>query len=155
MPPWWPWPLPAGAGHARSHDVRLEAYSIRFLKFSDVFHDCSQFGVGDPRDRRHVSEGPVMSPNAVPGSKEERLVWMMSGVVDVIDEGWSEVRPVSLGAVAPGAVALKQGLAGARQRRQRRGLDNGGAYPRPASKHVVGDNPHTADDNESDRDLAD
>ena len=94
---WWPWPLPR---HGRSHDVRPEGYAIGFLELSDIFYDCSYFGVGDPRDRRHVSEPPVMRPNAVLGSKEESLIWMMSGVVNVIDERRSVIRPVALCAVA-------------------------------------------------------
>ena len=97
-----------------SHDVRPEGYSIGFLELSDVFYDCSHFGVADPLDRRHVSEPPVMGPNSVLGGKKESHIWMMSWVVNVIDQGWSVIRPATLCAVAWRAIGFEQNLAGDR-----------------------------------------
>ena len=56
------------------------------LEFPDVGHDRHHITAGQPLDRWHVPETPVMGPDA-PGDRPlKRLVAMMPGLVDDVDQ---------------------------------------------------------------------
>lgn len=145
----------ASAGHARSHDVRLEADSVGFLQLADISRDRRDISIGDPFEGRHVSEPPMVSPDSVPGCEEKGLVGMVSGIVYVVDERRTVVRSVRLGPMARGAIGFEQDLAGARHRRQACRLDNASTHACAATENVVADKANATDENKYDGNPAD
>ena len=60
--------------------------AVGSLEFPDIGHDRCHITPRQPRDREHVSEPPVVGPDA-PGDRPlKRLVAMVAGLVDDVDQ---------------------------------------------------------------------
>jgi hypothetical protein len=84
--------------------------AVRPLELVDIGHDCAHVVPGQPLDRRHVPETPVVGPHA-PGHRTlERFVVVMPGLVEDVDQRRrNPVLPGGVPAVA-GAVVGCVGL---------------------------------------------
>ena len=98
----------------------LVDYAVGLLNFSHIYDNRLQVGVANPRSWRHVAKIPVVPHDSEVRRVEERLVGVMTWVVDRMNKGRPFVGPSSVSAMALRTVGVESGFANARFGRENR-----------------------------------
>ena len=86
------WASAGVAARARSPASRIAFMVVPLsdavgpLEFPDIGHDPGHIAAGQPLDRRHVPETPVMGPDAPCDRPLKRFVAVMAGLVNDMDQ---------------------------------------------------------------------
>src|SRR5205807_4551872 len=80
------------------------------LEPPDVRDDLGEIVPGDARNLRHVAERPVMGTHAHFRCAIEGAIRVMVGLVDLIEEWWTDWGPLGADAVARRATAVEESL---------------------------------------------
>ncbi len=86
--------------------------SIGPLQSPHIGDDVAHFLLCDTFDRRHVAERPVVRAGAVLCGHEEGLVAVVVGLVDWVDQRWSDtILPSGISAVTGGTIFVESHFA--------------------------------------------
>jgi len=112
---------------ARPEDNRIRCAdlidAVGDLQLADELDDLLHRPITHLRLRRHVAEVPVMLRNATLGSKHERGVGVVAGLIDLMDERRALVSAAGKGTMTGRAAFLKGLLAGLSRSRKLRKED--------------------------------
>ena len=104
-------------------DADYSKNSVRRLEFSYKSDDSRDVIIGYLGASRHTSESPMMLSGPTLDGEDERLISMVTGVVEVVNERWPLVASASGLPMAPGTVFLERLLAGNCRLRKLRNRD--------------------------------